>query len=283
MDKVKFSGITWTKDNKGIFYGCYPDHNLSAATGTDTEALKNQKIYYHVLGTQQEEDVMCVEFPDHPKWMTGLDLSECGRYLFVMPSQDCKYNLLYFVDMEKSAKDGIKGKFDLIPIVEKFEADFEFITNFGSKCVFHTNKGAEKFKLVTINMENPLESKWTDLVPETDDKLEWACGVAGNKLITCYMQHVKNTLQLRDLASGEVTFSFPLEVGAITGFSGELKHKEMFYKFSNPITPGTMFHVDLSGSNPQSKVHIETKLSGFDSSKFKVEQVFASHLSIKLQ
>ena len=34
-------------------------------------------------------------------------------------------------------------------------------------------------------------------VPETDDKLEWACGVAGNKLITCYMQHVKNTLQLR--------------------------------------------------------------------------------------
>ena len=116
MDKVKFSGITWTKDNKGILYGCYPDHNLSAATGTDTEALKNQKIYYHVLGTQQEEDVMCVEFPDHPKWMTGLDLSECGRYLFVMPSQDCKYNLLYFVDMEKSAKDGIKGKFDLIPI-----------------------------------------------------------------------------------------------------------------------------------------------------------------------
>ena len=95
------------------------------------------------------------------------------------------------------------------------------------------------------------------------------------------MQHVKNTLQLRDLASGEVTFSFPLEVGAITGFSGELKHKEMFYKFSNPITPGTMFHVDLSGSNPQSKVHIETKLSGFDSTKFKVEQVFAQYFSIK--
>ena len=78
----------------------------------------------------------------------------------------------------------------------------------------------------------------------------------------------------RDLATGEVTYNFPLDVGSVVGFSGELKHKEMFYKFSNPITPGTMFHVDLSGSSPQSKVHIETKLAGFDGSKFKVEQIF---------
>lgn len=94
------------------------------------------------------------------------------------------------------------------------------------------------------------------------------------------------------MATGEVTYNFPLDVGTVVGFSGELKHKEMFYKFNNPITPGTMFHVDLSGSSPQSKVrrsrsqtlpssnsplsqvHIETKLAGFDGSKFKVEQIF---------
>jgi len=259
----------------GIFYGCYPDHDPKNAKGTDTESLKNQKLYYHLLGTNQSEDVLCVEFPENPKYLIGwVDLSECGRYLFVKPSQDCKYNLLYFYDLEKNSKEGIKNKFDLVPIVEKFEADIDFVTNIGQKCVFHTNKGAEKFKLVTIDMENPAETKWTDLVPETEDKLEWACGVAGDKLITCYMHHVKNTLQLRDLTSGDVTYSFPLDVGAITGFSGELKHKEMFYKFSSPITPGTMFHVDLTESSPKSKVHIETKLSGFDSSKFRVEQVF---------
>jgi hypothetical protein len=31
--------------------------------------------------------VLCVEWPDHPKWMSGATVSDCGRYLFVSPTQ----------------------------------------------------------------------------------------------------------------------------------------------------------------------------------------------------
>jgi len=274
IEKVKFSGITWTHDNKGVFYGCYPDHDLTCATGKDTKSHENQKLYYHRVGTKQEQDVLCVEFPEQPKWMIGATVSDCGRYLFVMPSQDCKYNLLYFCDLETVAKDGINSKFALTEIVTKFEADYDFVTNQGSKCVFHTNKGAQNFKLVTIDLSSPSESNWVDLVPEGEDVLEWATGVAGDKIITCYMHDVKNTMQLRDLSSGEQIYSFPMDIGSVTGFSGDIRHKEMFYKFSSQITPGTIYHIDLAGSVPQSKVLIQTKVTGFDSSQFKVEQVF---------
>lgn len=27
------------------------------------------QLYYHVLGMDQEQDVLCCEFPDNPKWM----------------------------------------------------------------------------------------------------------------------------------------------------------------------------------------------------------------------
>ena len=91
----------------------------------------------------QEEDVLCVEFLDNPKWMIGAQISDCGRYLFILPSQDCKYNLLYFCDLQQVAKDGIKSKFSLTEIVTEFEADFDFVTNQGPKCVFHTNKGTK--------------------------------------------------------------------------------------------------------------------------------------------
>jgi hypothetical protein len=38
--------------------------------------------------------------------------------------------------------------------------------------------------------------------------LDWAVGVAGDKLITCYMHDVKHVLQLRSLASGDILHTF---------------------------------------------------------------------------
>ena len=50
------------------------------------------------------------------------------------------------------------------------------------------------------------------------------------------MHHVKNTLQLRDLNSGQELHSFPMDIGSVTGFSGDIRHKEMFFKFSSQVS-----------------------------------------------
>ena len=50
--QVKFSGITWTHDNQGVFYGCYPDHEASHVSGTDTKSHENQKLFYHRFCTR---------------------------------------------------------------------------------------------------------------------------------------------------------------------------------------------------------------------------------------
>lgn len=67
MEKVKFSPITWTHDNCGIFYGCYPDQK-GKTDGSETEGNRDQKLCYHIIGTPQSEDIIVVEFPEEPLW-----------------------------------------------------------------------------------------------------------------------------------------------------------------------------------------------------------------------
>ncbi len=60
---VKFSGLSWTKDGKGFFYGRYPE---PAAGKALQQAVRDKKIYYHVLGTPQSADRLVYERPEEP-------------------------------------------------------------------------------------------------------------------------------------------------------------------------------------------------------------------------
>ena len=60
---VKFSGIAWTEDGKGFFYGRYPEPPAGKALEA---AVRDKKIYYHALGTPQSADRLIYERTDEP-------------------------------------------------------------------------------------------------------------------------------------------------------------------------------------------------------------------------
>merc|ERR1719444_357165 len=126
--------------------------------------------------------------------------------LSLTPSLHCSGTSGVMASLSEQCKEGVKDKLAITPLVpEQFEADYDYVTNVGTKFYFHTNKNAKRFKLVSIDSTKPDESNWENIVPEHEkDVFEWAAAVAGDKLVTCYMQDVKNTMQLRSL-SGELT------------------------------------------------------------------------------
>jgi prolyl oligopeptidase PreP (S9A serine peptidase family) len=74
---VRFSEASWTKDNKGFLYARFP-----APSGNETiVSLRDQKIYYHLLGDSIEKDRLIYERPDVPDLSFESEVSKDGRFL----------------------------------------------------------------------------------------------------------------------------------------------------------------------------------------------------------
>jgi len=77
---VKFSGASWTADNKGFYYSRYAEPNEKTAL---EDANYYQKLYYHRIGTPQNADELIYERPDHKDWGFGGTVTDDGHYLII--------------------------------------------------------------------------------------------------------------------------------------------------------------------------------------------------------
>ncbi|KAG8522101.1 Prolyl endopeptidase [Galemys pyrenaicus] len=272
LERVKFSCMAWTHDGKGMFYNSYPQQD-GKSDGTETSTNLHQKLYYHVLGTDQSEDTLCAEFPDEPKWMGGVELSDDGRYVLLSIREGCDpVNRLWYCDLQQES-NGITGILKWVKLIDNFEGEYDYVTNEGTVFTFKTNRHSPNYRLINIDFTEPAESKWKVLVPEHEkDVLEWVACVRSNFLVLCYLHDVKNTLQLHDLATGALLKSFPLEVGSVVGYSGQKKDTEIFYQFTSFLSPGIIYHCDLTREELEPRVFREVTVKGIDASDFQTVQ-----------
>ncbi|KAG8444717.1 hypothetical protein GDO86_009764 [Hymenochirus boettgeri] len=273
LERVKFSCMSWTHDCVGMFYNCYLQQD-GKSDGTETSANLNQKLFYHVLGTAQSEDVLCAEFPDEPKWMGGAEVTDDGQYVLLSIRQGCDpVNRLWYCKLDKSA--GINGILPWVKMIDNFEAEYEYITNEGTVFTFKTNRNAPNYKLINIDFNDPKESSWKELIEEhKKDVLEWVSCVHTKLLVLCYLHDVKSVLQLHDLASGTHLKTFPLDVGSVVGYSGQKKDSEIFYQFTSFLTPGVVYHCNLTKEGLEPTVFREVTVKGLDPSEYQTVQVF---------
>ncbi|VDL44498.1 unnamed protein product [Hymenolepis diminuta] len=276
LERVKFTSIKWTIDGKGFFYGCYPD-SLTNADGTETDTNENQRLMYHYLGRPQSEDVICVEWPEHPKWLSQANVSDCGRYIFIAVYDGCeRSNLLYYADM-KEIDYKLTDKLKLIPILDTFEALFDFITVDGRRVVIQTDLNAPMYKLIVVDLNKPTREHWIDLVPHDEScLLDWAVCVNEKDLVVCYMRDVCHNLSVHALESGKKKRDIPVDIGSISAFSGRKEDTLIFFQFTSFFTPGIVYSYDLTDSEAKPKIVFQTKVKGLDLSNFEAKQIFYS-------
>lgn len=274
LERVKFSCLAWTHDARGVFYNCYPPQD-GKADGTETTTNLNQKLFYHVIGTSQSEDVLVAEFPDNPKWHSGVTVSDDGQYVILSITEGCEpVNRLWYCDLQQ-LPNGISGLLPWVRLVDNFEAQYSYITNEGSVFTFRTNLEASRYRLINIDLQKPEQAQWSTLIPEhPKDVLGFVACVNQRHLLVNYVHDVKDVLQLRELATGELIRDLPLDVGTVAGISCKKKHPDFFYKFTSFTTPGIIYHCDLSQASPEPKVFRQVEVKGIQQDDYQTSQVF---------
>ncbi|XP_058090746.1 uncharacterized protein LOC131237107 [Magnolia sinica] len=280
---VKFSTISWTHDGKGFFYSRYPAPKEGGQldAGTETNINLNHEVYYHFLGTDQSEDILCWSDPEHPKWLFEARVTHDGKYVLLYIEEGCDpVNKLYYCDLSvlPHGLEAFRERDDILPfikLIDNFEACYLAVSNDGSEFTFLTNKEAPKYKVVRVDLKEP--AIWSDVIPEAEkDVLQSAIAVNGNQLLVSYLSDVKYALQIRDLKTGLLLHHLPIEIGTVYGISGRRKDSLIFIGFTSFLTPGIIYQCNLATEVPEMKIFREIVVSGFDRTEFQVNQVFVS-------
>ncbi|MDH7913823.1 prolyl oligopeptidase family serine peptidase [Winogradskyella sp. SYSU M77433] len=255
---IKFSGMSWYK-NEGFYYSSY-----DKPEGSELSAKTDQhKVYYHKLGTKQSEDQLIYGgIPEEKHRYIYGGVTEDDRYLVITPRISTSGNKLYI-------KDLTKDNAPFIEILGHTDSDSNIIENVGSKLYIMTNFNAPNQKIVTVDASNPKPENWVDFIPETENVLSPSTG--GGYFFAEYMVDAVSKVLQYDY-EGKLVREVELPgVGSAGGFGAKKEENELYYSFTNYVTPGSIYKYDIE--NGTSELYRKPSID-FNPSNYESKQIF---------
>lgn len=233
---VKFSGASWTKDSLGFYYSRYDAPQGDALA----EVNYYQKLYYHRVGTPQNQDRLVYDRPDQKEWGFSAGVTEDGNYLIisVWKGTDSK-NLVFYQDLTQINSP-------VVELISDFKSSYGFIGNEGSLFWFQTDLNAPRGRVVAIDINQPIHppEDWSEITPQTSETLE-SIGILNNQFVANYLQDAHTVIKIFTLEGSFVREVDLPSIGSAGGFGGKQQDTETFYTFTSFTTPNTIYHYDM--------------------------------------
>ena len=265
---MRFSNLSWTKDSKGFFYSRYPEPPRNKVLEA---ALASHALYYHRVGTPQSQDVLVYRRPDLSQWIIDGSVTEDGRYLLITMFQGAEnQNRLYYADLGTPLAPAIAAA--VKPIVELDDAEYAPIGNSGSTIFLRTDLDAPNRRIVAYDLQHPGRDPWPTIVPEATDAIE-DVRIVGGRIVAHYLVDVQSRLRLFGLdgkPQGDVMLP---GVGAVGTLAGRQDSPEIWYSFSSPVLPSTVYRFDPS---TRTSVAFEPPTLPVDTSAYETTALFAT-------
>jgi prolyl oligopeptidase len=232
---AKFSGIAWNGQD-GFYYSSY-----DKPEGSRLSAKTDQhKLYYHRLGTAQQEDLVIFGgTPDQKRRYVGGDVTEDGRYLVISSAVSTSGNDLYL-------KDLTMPNAPLVTILDDTNSETYVIDNVGTELYIVTDRDAPNQRMVRVDAANPRPEKWEDVIAETEYVLSASTG--GGYFFAEYMVDAMSKVYQYDYQGNQLREIKLPGMGSASSIGGKREETKLYYSFTNYSTPPTIFELDLQGN-----------------------------------
>jgi len=227
LTKVRYAGTTWL-DGSGFYYTRFDEVIEEKRL---TQKLTRPKLYYHKVGTGQEQDVLVLKSQIDLVMLACSDIID-EKYLLINEYGEINDYYLQEIDYPKNK----------IPIIENNTDQFSYMGVIGKQLIFSTNIDCPMGKVVMINPVNPKKENWQTIIHDPDACMENAILSYGKILVT-FKSGPKNYARQYDLKGNfEHEIKTPCEGLAL--FYANHENETLYFVFSSFVHPTVLLECD---------------------------------------
>jgi prolyl oligopeptidase len=261
LEWSKFSGAAWTPDSAALLYAVYdaptPGQELLAESRTG-------RVVRHRLGAPQDEDVTVWSAPDQPEWIPSVSTTDDGRWAVIRVAHGTHpENQLHVLDL---AVEGATTR----ALVGDLTCSAVVAGNVGATFYLSTDAGAERGRIVAVDVDEPARERWRTVVAEADDALT-AAHLLGGRLVGHYLQHARSVLRVFDL-DGTAEADVPLRgIVTVLDLAGRADRDLVHLELTSFTDSGSLWSYDLKSGR---LVCFAAAAADIDTDALVTEQVF---------
>jgi prolyl oligopeptidase len=261
---VRSLSVAWTRDGRGFFYGRYPEPRPGKAL---EDVVRDKRICYHTLGTPQSADRVIYDRPDEPLLFIDVDVDETGRYVFLQTQRSISRNELLVMDLANPLAPELDAPARALYLGHT--ALYKALGVVDGTLYLLTDRDAPNRRVVALPLDRPDPANWTTIVPETTHAIQTA-QLAGGTIAVTALVDVAGDVRFHTLDGSAAGRIATPGLGSIAGLSGRYERPEIFYTFTSPLYPDTVFRFDpaTGASRP-----FEAPMN-FDPTPYRTERVF---------
>ena len=248
----------WANDNKTFFY-----------VKKDPQTLRADKVYKHVLGTEQSGDPVVFDEKDET-FSTYVYKSKSNDYIFIGSNQTLSTEIR-FIDADTPNAE--------FKVVQPRERNLEYsVDHMGDNFYIKTNKDAKNFKLVKTPVSSPGKANWTDVIPHRENVYLQDADLFKDYLVLTERENGLKKLRVKDWVGTTdyyIEFNDPTYQAYTTG-NLDFDTNLLRYNYTSLTTPLSTYEYNMATKEQTLLKQEEVLDDDFSPNDYVSERLFAT-------